>query len=195
MFLRRLVTLVSAAALAVSLSIALAGTARADLPPDPNWNEIFAPFDHNFNNTLCIDDGGNAHAGAQLILWHCASNANQRWHFVFYANSNPAIDGGNSYSIELDSTVGSSNPLCITFPDLSNEVRGQRLVLGSCNTLDALWTMLGAPGTNPLMNLRSYVNGQDSGLCMMQPDFSDNNGTPLIEDFCADTLAETWQLG
>src|SRR5215467_16089263 len=54
MILRRFVTLLSAGALAAGLSTALAGTARADVPPSPTWNEIVSQWDHNFNNTLCV---------------------------------------------------------------------------------------------------------------------------------------------
>jgi len=198
MFLRRFVTLLSAGALAVGLSTALAGTARAEVPPDPNWNEIVSQWDHNFNNTLCIDDPQNIHtAGEPLQLWHCHGSGStgdpQRWHFV--DSGWRGTDGTVGYLIELNSTR-SGTPLCITYPnqDVNSGVFpvNERLIIGSCNTLWAVWFMNTAPGTNPLITLEDF-NGSN---CMAAADFSDSNGTPLIVKNCSDTsdLSQVWFL-
>ncbi|HET7013236.1 MAG TPA: ricin-type beta-trefoil lectin domain protein [Streptosporangiaceae bacterium] len=198
MILRRIVTLLSAGAFAVGLSTTLAGTARADVPPSPDWNEIVSQWDHNFNNTLCLDDPGGSHTqGTQLQLWHCHGSGStgdpQRWHF---ADSGwRGTDGTKGYLIELNSTR-SGTPLCITFPvgDINSGVipPNERLVLGSCNTLYAVWFMNTAPGSNPLITLEDFGGNN----CMATADFTDNNGTPLIVKNCSDTsdLSQVWFL-
>lgn len=191
MFLRRLVTLLAASALAVGLSTALSGTARAEVPPSPDWNEIVAQFDHNFNNTLCVDDAGNTSFGARIWLWHCNSNPNQRWHFEL-AGTTP--DGFGIYSIALDSSWISpaQDPDCISLRGIAPQEPGQQLALGACGFLDDMWVVQTVPGTNPLISIVNYT----SGLCMAVADFSDNNGTPLIEKTCdPNDLAQVFVLG
>jgi hypothetical protein len=189
MLIRRMAMLLAAGALAVGLSTAAVGPAQAVVAPSTDWNEIFSAFDHNFNNTLCVDDpSGNHSVGTQLWVWHCNSNPNQRWRFVFVAED---ISGAAEFDIQLRSTVGTSMPLCIT----DNGTAGQRLTLTQCEGFnDTFWVMDAAPGTNPLMGLEDRFNG----LCMAVADFSDNNGTPLISKTCdsnSSDLSMTWTLG
>jgi hypothetical protein len=53
--IRRLATVLFAGTLATILGMVLTGAARADVTPDPNWNEIFAPGLNTQSNTLCFD--------------------------------------------------------------------------------------------------------------------------------------------
>ena len=132
MRIRTMASLLSAAALTASLSIALAATAHADpLVPAGTWNEIFLPFDNGHGNTMCVDDpGGSGAVGTQLQFFHChgyASNgAPQRWHF-FCAGGLGCAFGGRDYQI-----ANADNELCIGFQnDVFGSV-GERLVLKSC---------------------------------------------------------------
>jgi hypothetical protein len=52
---RRLATVLFAGTLATILGMVLTGATRADVTPDPNWNEIFAPGLNTQSNTLCFD--------------------------------------------------------------------------------------------------------------------------------------------
>src|SRR5712691_2416771 len=197
MFLRRIALLLSAGTLAAGLSAASAGTAYAVVPPDPNWNEIISVFDHNANNTLCVDDPGHsATFNTQLQLWHChgSSNSNgapQRWFF------NPTFleDGTPAYTIYLYNTlsVGADDPgdfMCIHYWNDDRWV-GQRMALGNCWPREIDWIMDTGPGINNIM-LRDPV----SYLCLAAADFSDSNGTPLIATTCnPNDLSQVWTLG
>jgi hypothetical protein len=192
MFIRRMAILMAAGALAVGLSIAATGTAHALVNPDPNWNEIVSQFDHNFNNTLCVDDpGGSLTYGTPLQLWHChGSGSNggpQRWEFF---NSGSFFDG----QIEWLLVLADHPNVCIDYKN-SVAFSGQRLVVGPCGPAPydvGMWVMDSAPGTNPLMDLRDPVNN----LCIAAADFSDNNGTPLIAKTCdPNDLSQIWWLG
>jgi len=184
--------LLPAGALATGLSLAAAGTANAQVPPSPDRNEIVSQWDHNFNNTLCVDDSGKPTMGTQIWLWHCNSNPNQRWHFVQNAYSPGGFTG---YNIELDSTK-SGTPLCITPSGVDNDhpysEPGVRLVLGSCDYLAADWITVTADGSNPLMTLQDHSRT----FCISTADFSDSNGTPLIQKYCdPNDLSQVWWLG
>jgi ricin-type beta-trefoil lectin protein len=194
MFLRRMAALLSAAALSVGLSTAAAGTAHAAISPSPDWNEIFSAFDHNFNNTLCIDDpSGNLANNTPLWLWHCNSNLNQRW-LIAYAG---VVNNGTPvYAIILRRTFGASGDYkCIGFKD-GVRASGQRLALVDCNGnfIPTTWVLDNANGTSALMGLRD----PSSNLCMAVADFSDNNGTPLIAKTCdsnPNDSSMSWELG
>lgn len=122
-----------------------------------------------------------------------SGNPNQRWHFVRAPYS---WDGFAGYYIELNSTA-SGTPLCIT-PVVDNDhpysQPGERLILGSCDYLGAVWAMVTAPGSNPLITLRSVSQG--GAFCISTADFSDSNGTPLIQKYCdPNDAAQVWWLG
>lgn len=195
MFIRRMATLLSAGAAAIGISMAAAGAAQAAVPPSSDWNEIIASFDHNFNNTLCVDDpGGSLSVGTQLELWHCHGSGSdggpQRWRFIPEGTS---ADGMTDYLIALRPSLDQGPSLCVGFPGGFVPASGQRLILVQCGSSAAvLWTMETAPGTNPLMGLADQLHN----LCIAYGNFSDSNGTPLIATTCGATdESQVWALG
>jgi len=193
MFIRRMATLLSAGAFAIGISMAAAGAAHAVNPPSSDWNEIIASFDHNQENTLCVDDTGHTTAGTGIWLWHCngTANVNQRWRFV---PEGTAADGMTYYQIVLRPTLDRGPVECVGYPQGGvNITSGVRLTLEDCGGPSVVdWTMETAPGTNPLITL---VDGLRN-LCIAQADFSDNNGTPVIVKTCSNSdISQVWALG
>ena len=129
---KKLAGALAAVALAVGLTMAGTGTARADvIPPANTWAEIFAPEINSSGITLCADNFGSTAQFQNLQLWRChgyASNGTpQRWEFEFVGNTR---DRGPVYQI---ANVGSG--LCIGLdPNRVNAgtIAGSNLVQESC---------------------------------------------------------------
>jgi len=142
---KKLAAALAAAGLAVGLSLAWPGTARAtDIPTPGQWAEIFNPYLHAQGNTLCFDDpNGSTSFGTQVQLYRChgyASNgAPQRWVFVQAedSNGNPVHEGGNNVYELYNLAAGR----CLAVTGTSV---GQPLIMGSCitsSTSVALWEL------------------------------------------------------
>src|SRR5690242_17367528 len=83
----RMAGVLAAMALALGLTLAGAGAARADVIPPSGWSEIYSPYLHASTFSLCFDDtNGSTASGNPVQLYHChgyASNgAPQRWVFI-----------------------------------------------------------------------------------------------------------------
>src|ERR1043165_2578384 len=78
-------SMVGAAALAGGLTVAMTGTARAEvIPPTDTWAEIYTPYTNA--HPVCLDDpNGTSTAGTPQQVFHChgygSDGAPQRWDF------------------------------------------------------------------------------------------------------------------
>src|SRR5437763_848027 len=92
MFLRRLGTLLSAGALAVGLSTAVAGTARGAANADtPNGDlrPVSGSFSGPFTNVKCLDlrrEDGFGNPNARFQQWDCTGDNQQQFHAHPYYN-------------------------------------------------------------------------------------------------------------
>jgi hypothetical protein len=197
----------AAAGLAISAAmIGSAGTARADVVPPPAgvWAEIFNPYLHAQNITLCADDpAGSTANGTWMQLWRChgyASNgAPQRWEFSPYSvngfTQRDPITGNQLYHI-YNQAAGK----CLGYA--ANSATDVFLALRSCPTADDsfnTWELMSdnAISQNGLdFQLGLYEPGGAVQFCAAASTFTDNNGTRLLLDFCDpyDTR-NIWNLG
>lgn len=137
---------------AAGAMIGSAGTARADVTPPPAgiWAEIYNPFLHDQNITLCADDpNGSTADGQQLDLWRChgyASNGTmQRWYFfqVYNQDANgnyvPVTEDG--YPVYRIFNVAAG--MCLYREDSG---LGNPVTLRSCdNTQGSRWELRPTP--------------------------------------------------
>ena len=196
----RLAGALAAIGLAAELTLAGAGSARADIVPPPGgWAEIFSPHLNAQGNTLCFDDpNGSTSSGTRLQLWRChgyASNgAMQRWVFIQPEdnNGNLIYDTNGSPVYEVFNLAAS---MCLTDPGLAP---GTQLTLRPCNraTGGQWWELPSADNTaGPDFGLRSWpVNFTNS--CVSASNASDSNGTRLVVEDCdLFDLSQLWELG
>jgi hypothetical protein len=167
--------LLSAGALAVSLSTVLAGSAQASVIPDTTWNEIWTPDITAQSNTMCVDaPGGTRTPGAHLQLFHChgyaSDGAPQRWQFVPTGGS----DGWPIYQIR-NVTSG----LCIT-------ATSSGITQDACGaSIFSYWSMRSEVQweTDPNFSLALVFSGLD-GPCLAASNSSDSNHTALVLASC-----------
>ena len=194
---KKLAAALAAAGLAVGLSLAWPGTARAsDIPTPGQWAEIFNPYLHAQGNTLCFDDpNGSTSFGTQVQLYRChgyASNgAPQRWVFVQAedSNGNPVHEGGNNVYELYNLAAGR----CLAVTGTSV---GQPLIMGSCitsNTSVALWELR---PTNPASHDFQLALWLYDDWCIGANDFRDNSPTRLLLFACSPSdTSQLWNLG
>ena len=90
----RSIAILAAMVVAGGITVASAGTARADVtPPTGTWSEIVAGY---LDQQACLDDpGGPDQAGDGLELWHChgydSRGSAQQWTFAIFAILNPPL--------------------------------------------------------------------------------------------------------
>ena len=178
--------LLSAGALAVSLSTVMAGSAQASVTPDPAWNEIWAPYLTARSNTVCVDDpGGSLAIGVHLQLFHChgygSDGAPQRWYF-HDLGSTSAPQYSHIYWIE-DTHSG----LCLSAMTPGGAVTEEN----TCgNHSSAIWMLrsenLWSTDPNFLLVLWSSTFGGDgtTGYCLAAGNSTDSNHTPLVTVPC-----------
>jgi hypothetical protein len=203
--MRRIKTLAAALGaigLAAAMTLAGAGTARANVtPPSGTWFEIFNRYLHAQNITLCVDDPNASTDVTKLRLWRChgyaSDGAAQRWFFTptgTYNNDNGTIY--TTYQIK----DGASN-LCLGFPETFPT--GVDLIQERCGAgaFDTDWVLEpidpSATGTNPDFVLEtleprlSYVGH----WCIAASTFNDTNGTRLLAEPCSPTDSrQLWNL-
>jgi hypothetical protein len=194
---KKLAAALAAAGLAVGLSLAGTGTARAAVtPPTDTWKGIFNPYLHAKINTLCFEDpGGSTANSAQVQLGHChqynSDGTLQRWVFVQAEEQDgtPITEGGNNvyelFNLAANRCVG------VTATQV-----GQPLILTSCattNTSIAMWELRPTSSTGPDFQLALWLFDD---WCIAANDFSDNIPTRLGLAGCSpgDTR-QLWNLG
>ena len=189
----------AAIALTAGLTLAGAGTARADIVPPPGgWAEIFSPYLNARGNTLCFDDpSGSTSSGTRLHLWRChgyASNGTmQRWVFIQPedGNGNLVYDSNGSPVYEIYNLAGG---MCLTDPSLAP---GTQLTLRPCGAAGGQWWELpdASNTAGPDFGLRTWpVNFTDS--CVSASNASDSNGTRLVVEPCdLFDFSQLWKLG
>ena len=185
--------------------IGSAGTARADVTPPPAgvWAEIYNPFLHDQNITLCADDpNGSTADGRWLDLWRChgyASNGTpQRWYFFQVYNQDasgsyvPVTEDG--YPVYQIFNVAAAKCLYREDSGLGNPV-----TLRSCdNTQGSRWELRLTPLSSTAFELATYPQDDPSWApeCLSASNFTDRNGTGLVKELCSyyDT-SQLWSLG
>ena len=179
----------AALALAGGLTIAVTGTAKADVVPPGTWAEIFTPYT---NNTACLDDpNGSASAGTPVQMYHChgyASNGGpQRWTFSAGTQLGP---GDTMYQVQ-------SHGLCLGLTLQDALFAGQRVKLEPC-TLSTIWEVLSRnayPG-DPDFELLLWESNNYGRLCATLPDWSGGNGEPIYLEPCdPGNYLQHWELG
>lgn len=205
--------LLSAAALGFGLSAVptqarAAVTAGAVVVPDPNWNEIFAPYITGRSNTLCLDvPGGSVQNNQPLQLFHChgsdSAGAPQRWQFI------PLVTDPDATGYMIRNT---KSHLCLGLINFFSRDRntppavGQEACPGPGGTTPGfnLWIIhddgIGSP--SPDMQLEAATLRSDNsdfrwGICLTAQNTSDANATPLTWKPCAvfDDATQIFRLG
>ena len=204
---KRLAGVLAAAGLAIGAAmIGFAGTARADVipPPAPTWSEIYNPFLHDQNITLCADDPSGSTANGQWMqLWRChgyASNgAPQRWYFLpsyvqdGSGNWVPLTEDGNQVYEILNLASGE----CLDREDGS---LGNPVTLRTCDNNDSelRWELLPTPLSSTAFELSTWPRDDPrfTPQCVSASNFTDRNGTGLVKELCEpyDT-SQLWSLG
>jgi hypothetical protein len=191
----RIAGLISAVALAIGLSTAMAGAAQAAVAPTPGINyEITSPF--LTPNPLCVDvPGGSTSTGTPLQLFHChgtdSQGAIQLWRF-------DRVGGTNDRPIYQ--IVNLRSRLCLEVANTTG-APGTRIVQGSCilgsqsewQILDNATGFINDPNPNDF-ELNAFIFGE----CMTAANSSDNNQTPLVLGQCTagrGTQLNTFRLG
>jgi hypothetical protein len=182
----RLATVLFAGTLATILGMVFTGAARADVTPDPNWNEIFAPGLNTQSNTLCFDvPNGTGSIGTTIQLYHChgydSNGAPQRWRFIPFTTD---ADGEAAYLIE-----NMGNHLCLSYTPGNGDFFfvSQDSCLDSQSNLVHLWVIRSEnpSGTDPNFMLDSVTwnastGVYDNGHCISASNASDANRTRLV---------------
>lgn len=203
---KRLAAMLAAVGLAAAgVMIGSAGTARADVTPPPAgvWAEIYNPFLHDQNITLCADDpNGSTADGQWLDLWRChgyASNGTgQRWYFFPVYNQDasgnyvPVTEDG--YPVYQIFNVAAAK--CLYREDFA---LGNPVTLRSCdNTQGSRWELRPTPLSSTAFELATYPQDDASSApeCLSASNFTDRNGTGLVKELCSyyDT-SQLWSLG
>jgi hypothetical protein len=203
---KRLAGVLAAAGLAISAAmIGSAGTARADVvpPPAPTWSEIYNPFLHLQNITLCADDpSGSTNDGQWLHLWRChgyASNGTmQRWYFF----QSYVQDGSGNYvpltedGYPVYQVYNLAAGKCLNRED---GYWGNPVTLRSCDRVgDGRWELRPTPLSSTAFELEGWPadDPQFGGVCVSASNFTDNNDTGLVKEPCSyyDT-SQLWSLG
>jgi hypothetical protein len=194
---KKLAAALAAAGLAVGLSLAGTGTARAtDFPTPGQWAEIFNPYLHAKGNTLCFDDpNGSTSFGTQVQLYRChgyASNgAPQRWVFVQPddSNGNPITEGGNNVYELYNLAAGR----CLAVTGTSV---GHPLIMGSCITSSTSIAWWELRPTTPASHDFQLALWLFDDWCIGADDFRDNSPTRLLLFGCSPTdTSQLWNLG
>jgi hypothetical protein len=102
--------------LAAGLTLAGAGTARANVaPPAGTWFEIFNPYLHAQKITLCVDNPNASTDTTKLRLWRChgyaSDGAAQRWFFT------PTGTYNNGTIYTTYQIKDQASGLCLGFPE------------------------------------------------------------------------------
>jgi hypothetical protein len=194
---RKLAGALAAIGLAAGLALAGTGTARADvIPPSGSWAEIFSPYLHAQNITLCADDPDGSTSVTKIRLWRChgyASNGGpQRWVFTPVGQYNK--NTGTIFTVYQ--IRNQTSGLCLGFPETSPT--GVDLIQEPCGSgaFDTQWALepVDPSGTSPDFQLETleprltYVGH----WCMAVSNFTDNNATRLVAEPCEPT--DTRQL-
>ena len=189
----------AALGLAAGLSLAWAGSAGADaIPPNGQWAEIYNPYLHAQNITLCVDDpGGSMYVGTQLDLWRChgyASNGGmQRWVFaqVVDDRGNPYLDNGSAVYVIYNPIVA----LCLT---ATSQLPPAPLTLGPCDANGGTWWELPTPNAPATTDFQIFPWPKTStyNTCVSASNFTDSNGTRLVMEHCdRNDTSQLWNLG
>ena len=183
----RSIAILAAIVVAGGITVASAGTARADVtPPTGTWSEIVAGY---LDQEACLDDPGGAdQVGDGLELWHChgydSRGSSQRW---FFGRSNFLNLPANFFGI----VSGGSHCLGVT----DNAHSGERLLLVKCNPFGGVyWQVLSrnAYSGDPAFELE--YGG--TGYCMTMPDWSGGNGEPVLLRPCQPGNGlQLWNIG
>jgi hypothetical protein len=197
----RLASVLAAIALTAGLTLAGAGTARADVIPPAGWAEIYNAYLHAQGNTLCFNDpGASTSSGTQLNLYRCfgysSSGARQRWVFLRPEddNGNPIIDDGHPVYEIYNVAAG----LCLSAANLG---AGMPVTLGTCNRYNTRaqiwWELLGTNSpAGPDFEIFPWPVEYTYGNCVAPSNSSDSNSTPLVMERCDGTNgARIWRLG
>ena len=183
---KKLAGTLAAVALAVGLTIASTGTARAAVTPPTapgTWAEIFAPEINSNGNIMCADNSSSTAQFTNLVLWHChgygSGVTQQRWEFEYagFVLAGPVYriaNVGSGLCIGLDTRVGAS-------------IAGSNLVQESCINSPTLWELIPAtnsPDPNNQFILRNAAGGLSPGptYAMEANTFLDQNGNRLIAE-------------
>jgi len=178
-FTAKVSALLSAGALAVSLSPVLAGSAQAEVTPGDGWSEIWAPYLTARSNTMCLDlPGGVEVLGGHIQFFHChgygSDGAPQRWLFRDLGHS-PL--GG-----ELVMIRNINSGLCLTAAPNGAVVQGQ------CGPGPTWWVLrsenLWLTDPNFSLALQSSLQEDGTGTCMAAANSTDSNGTLLVTVPC-----------
>jgi Ricin-type beta-trefoil lectin domain len=182
----RLAGILAAVVVAGGITVASAGTARADVvPPSGTWSEIVAGY---LDQEACLDDPGGANqTGDPLELWHChgydSRGSAQQWNFALISIFNPPL-----YSL-----YSPSPSHCLGVNDTTLR-SGDRLVLVKCFFGAPYWNVLSRnayPG-DPAFELEY---GQ-TGYCMTMPDWSGGNAEPVLIRPCQPGNGlQLWNIG
>jgi hypothetical protein len=179
--------MVAAGALAGGLTVAMTGSARAEvIPPTDTWAEIYTPYTNA--HPVCLDDpNGTSAVGTPLQVFHChgygSDGAPQRWDF------NPlAFYGQSVYNIFKAGR-------CISVDSPTSPLGGARVRLETCGILGEPWHLISL-GADSVAYPDFELEFSHSGYCMTLPDWSGRNGEPVVLEPCdPGNLLQHWILG
>jgi hypothetical protein len=199
--IKRLAGVLAAIAAAAGMTLAGTGIARADvIPPSSGWAEIYSPYLHASNFSLCFDDtNGSTASGNPVQLYHChgyASNgAPQRWVFIQPEDNagNLIYDQGHPVYEIYNLAAG----LCLTAQNL---LAGRPLTMATCNrttTTGQIWWELHGVGSaaGPNFEIFPWPVAYTYGNCVAASNLSGNNNTRLVMEPCDGSTGRVFRLG
>jgi hypothetical protein len=196
----RMAGVLTAMALAVGLTLAGTGIARADVIPPSGWSEIYSPYLHGQGLTLCFDDPhGSTSSGTPVQLYHChgydSQGAPQRWVFIQPEdnNGNLIYDEGHPVYEIYNLAAGQ----CLTAQNL---LAGRPLTLGTCNratTTGQIWWELHGVGNpaGPGFNIFPWPVDYTYGNCVAASNTSGGNSTSLVMEPCNASISQVFRIG
>jgi hypothetical protein len=195
---RKLAGALAAIGLAAGLAMAGPGTARADVIPPAGWAEIFNPYLHAQNTTLCVDDPSGSLAILQKIqLFRChgydSHGSPQRWFFE-PAGTTGIFGNFNVYHIR---NTGSG--LCLGLTTNVPNTAGRDVIQLQCTDTATEWFLVPLDRSNPNSDFQlEFLIGYPfvNSWCMAASNFTDSSPTRLVNASCADTdTSQLWNLG
>jgi hypothetical protein len=183
----RMACMLAATALAGGLTMAMTGSAGAEvIPPTDTWAEIYTPYTNA--HPVCLDDpNGTSAPGTPQQVFHChgygSDGAPQRWDFGHFGS----IDGRNLYVIYKAGRCLGVDP--------GVPFAGERVKLVKCGPLlGPFWNLISL-GTDSAV-YPDFELDAGGGYCITLPDWSGRNAEPVVLEPCdPGNFLQHWILG